>query len=290
MGKEERNVYIPSGLIASMFNLYGGSGKPGESLNTYDVQLICSYLEYYYNFSVAGGNRNFLRFYTLPHFYNSNPNDRTNMAVKAKEKKMRQNNMDRAMDDENALENGELFKAYQALHEKKFAKVQSMARAIISKLSPEQRGDGSDPASPYDWGISLERDYNFRIKELYEITRYTTEKLFKRRPCTDMSIFFLFKPEWAGARLTAEEFKAREEELKTFLMEYFSTDCYKCPSSIKIEDFAPDVNNFIDCFKKAVKAYANLGIIDLNREYLPAVNSSIASDKSRNLNYRPVRE
>lgn len=279
MAKIVKKIYIPSGVIASMYNLFGGNGEDCQCLSMHDIQLLTAYMEYYYNFTSRNEADHIYNFYTLPHFYSADPDSKLDNSVKAKETKIRKNNTSK-VSDVVASEDGRLFLAYKALYEEK---------SKVLKKKVEEINNGKEfnfPQSPYEWALSLGDDYNFRIRELYAKKRYNGEPLFPDEPCKDMSVFFVLNGKMAGKKMTPDEFKKNREEINRFLHEFLSSGCYKVLAEDKTESFAPSVAKLMKSFEMAVQAYNKTDLNNLNNKYL----SDIKKAEADNVVYGAVKE
>lgn len=316
MEKILKKVYLPSGLIASMYNLYGGSSKSREALNMYDIELMCSYLEYYFNYTRPSEKRYVYRFYTLPHFYKANPTDRQELKVERKEDKIKEKHTVKVIDETSSV-TGSLYKVHKELKNKKSRIIEGLIKKkkFPRELDPYFGNNSGHPLTAYEFGQILEKLGQvpggaqgneklggFRISELYKIKRrvratedlkqqnggadYVEVPMFDYGIYKDLSTFFILNPEQARGNLSQSQITEQEAEMRIFLKEFFSSGCYKLLSDRKIENYAPDVNTFVACFKRAVEAYNRLGFRELNREYL----SQIDSAKANKVDYSAVEE
>ena len=313
MGKTLKKVYLPSGLIAAMYNLYGGSGRLPEALNMYDIQLLCSYLEFYYNYTNTKNKEYVYRFYTLPHFYKANPNDKRELKVEGKEDKIKDKHTIKVI-DEVSSDNGPLYTIHKELTEVKENRIESLIGGgnLKRELDSCFGNDSGHPMTPYELGVVLERlgklqnkEKNiggFRISELYKIkrrikarpswaiadseTEYVEVPMFNYGIQKELSTFFILNSEMAYGNLTTEQFLENDAELRGFLNDFFASNCHKLLEKDKLGQYGPETSTFVQCFKQAVAAYNKLGFCELNRKYMKQLEEA----KANRVNYGAIQE
>jgi len=239
MSKVIKRIYLPSGLVASMYNLYMGKGND-SILSTYDVEILNSFIEYYFNYTEPEKKNYIYKFYTLPHFYTSKKNREQDELVLVK---------DRALRDRYC----ETVRDYYSLG--------SIANSLIKQKMNVLNGL---QYNPYKMAAIL-GEQSFRLGDLYE------KGLFNTTIAEDMSVFYELKNKNARSNMGDMQFCANEAELKTFLNEYFNSYAYKAVEEIEEMDisghFAPSIDIFVDCFKKAAEDFSKLGFEDMNKKY-----------------------
>jgi len=287
MAKILKKVYIPSGLIASMYNLYGGSGDSRESLSMYDIQLLCAYTEYYFNYTNPESKDYAYYFYTLPYVYTANENDN---AVASAEDEIKEKYTTKVIDEESS-ESGPLYIIYKTLttnKKKKFKKPNAELPESAYELGAMLQGKDC-----LQYGKTADKLGGFRIGELYRIkTRRESEigsvdiNIFDCKIYKDLSTFFILRPEYSKEKLSDEEFSKNDEEMRTFLQKFFNSGCYKLLAKDKTREYAPDVDVFINRFHQAVDAYKKLGFVDMNKNYINKLNEF----KANNINFCVVQD
>ena len=120
MTKSLKKVYIPSGLIASLYNVYGGRGVEGDALTTFDTQLLCAFTEFYYNYTEIEKKQNVYLFYTLPQFYKAYIDVANDDRVQEENSTLERQYVRRVFDERDY---GELYIAAKNLAAKKWAKI-----------------------------------------------------------------------------------------------------------------------------------------------------------------------
>lgn len=282
MVKPLKKVFLPSGLIASLYNVYGGSGKTGEVLTTHDIHLLCSYLEFYFNYTDVDKKKYVYCFYTIPQFYSARLNDELDKKT-LRENASLQGKYITKVSDEIDSPFGELYRAMLALKDQKSAKIGQFAKGMPSEV--DEQALQKDPTidyenlakNPYAYGNFLQTQ-GFRTKELYDRVRTNknnpSEKfsLFVEEPCRDASSFYLLHSKKAFNNMTKEEFQKTDYEMRRHLANFFSSDSYKVFAITKSEQYAPTVDMFLSCFKNAVQAYNKMNVIGYNQKYSNAVN------------------
>lgn len=310
MAKTVKKVFLPSGLIASMYNLFGGDGKKKEALNLYDIQLICSYIEFYFNYTNPNSKEYIYRFYTLPHFYKANPTDKQELKIEGKEDRIRGRHVCKVMDDA-SVDEGELYKIYKSLSGKKKDAVRALLASgkVPKEIDAELGKDKNLPKSAVEFGEILKTvggvpDLEekrktlggFRMSEIYEIQRWLNREsdgeenmvsvpMINVGVKNELSTFFILNREKAKGAMTKSEFEEEKKEMYDFLEQYFNSGCYKLLETDKKEQYAPNVDTFLDCFNKAVNAYKSLNYMDINRTYM----SQLEKAKENRVDYEIAR-
>lgn len=260
MDGQVKNIYLPAELLASMYNLYGGSGKSDEVLCLHDVQIMTAFLEYFYNAGVDCKSKSHCFFYTLPYFYTGNRNAQKDSRVKTEYRELREQYSSRVRDDESSGCAGALFLAAD--------KLLGLKRSLLPGLF----GIKETPGSPYEYAAVLAQENNlFRIGELYKKKRYTGENLFENDRCVDYSTFFELVPGVSKDCLSPGAFSKREADMQKFIELFFDSDSYKAMVDDKTQNFAPDINLFMASFKRAVEVYNKRGFKNLNKKYVPVI-------------------
>lgn len=262
MDKEVKKVYLPSGLLASMYNLYGGTGKDGEVLSTYDIQIMCACLEFYFNSQNSSNQRYQYKFYTMPQFYSGRINELDDVKLKMEFNRQSDKYARKYSDGEFSSE-GELLKIAEDLRTRK--------RKIIGRTIPAFFRI-TDPISYSAWLDSR----NFNVDEPDGLTskrRFNGEKMFSEGLALERSYFYMLNPNVSKSVLTAETFKNSDEEMRKLLKHFMNSDSYKLLEKNKSEHYAPQVNDFVECFQKAIEAYKTLGFNEINKLYLPRIKA-----------------
>lgn len=310
MAKAVKKVFLPSGLIASMYNLYCGDGKKKEALNLYDIQLICSYIEFYFNYTNPNSKQYIYRFYTLPHFYKANPTDKQDLKIEGKEKKIRNRHVCKVM-DESVSDGGDLYKIHKSLTGKKEEAMNALLSSgkLPIEIDAELGKDKNLPKSAVEFGEILKRvggvadleqkDSSlggFRMSEIYDIQRWLTRDsgddsdmvsvpMINVGVKNELSTFFILNREKARGALTDAEFKEEQDYMYDFLQQFFASGCYKLLEADKKEQYAPNVDTFLDCFNKAVSAYKSLNFTQINSVYMPQLEKA----KENRVDYEVAR-
>ena len=282
MIKPLKKLYIPSGLIASMYNLYGGNGRENNCLSEYDVQLLCSYMEFYMNYTNINSKKAVYWFYSLPQFYNANENEVLDLETDAENNKIRRSYVSKVLN-----ENVELLPVAEKLEKVKQQVIwDALRRGMKKELDPVfDRQD--DPAidyarlakNPFEYGVKINKK-GFRVDELYSRKRKSKIVpnkeffVFLQRRKEDKSTFFILNPENSRRNMTGEAFRQKDLEMQQYLRRYFKSDSYKVFASDKKENFAPDERVVVDCFKKAVRAYNQLELANYNQSYTSRIKSA----------------
>ena len=283
MAKSLKKVYLPAGLIASLYNVYGGRGVEGDALTTYDIQLLCAFTEFYYNYTEIDNKDNVYWFYTLPQFYKAY-NDVVNDDLVQKENSTLEGRYIKRVYDESNVDNpnGKLYLAAKELAKSKKTQIDKLlAKGVPSEIDKSiyqsANNQSIDYASlatnPYAFAKQLESEQNFRTVALYNRERVSrvdpTKKLpvFGQRPCRDESCFFVLNPTTAGAVMTDEQFARADQDMNRRLRNFFNSDCYKAMSDQKREDYAPEAKTFLKYFCKAVSAFNKLKFVEENRRF-----------------------
>lgn len=310
MAKTVKKVFLPSGLIASMYNLFGGDGKKQEALNLYDIQLICSYIEFYFNYTNPNSKDYVYRFYTLPHFYKANPTDKQELKIEGKEERIRGRHVCKVMDDA-SVDEGELYKVFKNLAGKKEDAVRALLASgkVPKEIDAELERYKGLPKSAIEFGEFLKAfggvpDLEekrktlggFRMSEIYEIQRCLKREvdgednmvsvpMINVGVKNELSTFFILNKEKSKGAMTKSEFEEEKKEMHEFLEQFFNSGCYKLLETYKKEQYAPDVDTFLDCFNKAVNAYKSLNYMDINRIYM----SQLEKAKENRVDYEVAR-
>lgn len=281
MIKPLRKVFLPSGLIASLYNVYGGSGKDGEALTTHDIHLLCSYLEFYFNYTNVEAKKYVYSFYTIPQFYSARQNDELDKQALRANASLQGKYITKVSDELNSPF-GELYRAMISLKTEKKAMLEKVMEKLPSEVDSKLNCDATIDyenlaKNPFVYGSSLESQ-NFRTKELYERVRTSKTNpserfpMFVQEPLRDASSFYLLNPNKSYKNMTHQAFVGEDREIKKHVASFFQSDSYKVFAENKSEKFAPDVTTFIDCFKKAVSAYNKMNFVALNQKFSGAVN------------------
>lgn len=270
MSKPVKKIYLPAGLIVSMYNLYGGKGRSDDTLSMFDVELMCSFLEFYFNYTEIDKKKYIYRFYTVPHFYTSKSRELYDEQLLKRDRALRDKYAERVSDD---IGNS-LIEAANNLTAEKMHKLYE-----LSKFAPKELDESFDksrklPLNPLEMGVQL-GSQQFRLGDLY------AKGVFNTNLGYDMSTFYLLKDKNARLNMGDMQFGANDKEMRTFVSDYFLSNSYKAIEEIEGgesgDHFAPDVDTFMDCFGKAVKVFSGLGFENLNRKYINEINSAANS-------------
>ena len=277
-----RKVYIPSGLIASLYNVYGGRGGAEDALSSYDIQLLCAFTEFYSNYTEMRDNKEVYHFYSLPQFYKAYIDVKNDDLVQEDNSKLEKRYVKRVYDDYSKDNpNGKLYKLARTMAKNKHAKLSQIIksgtpnevdRAIYNSSNKQTIDYNSLALNPYAYALQVENDQNFRREALYKRGRVSSAdpsaklSLFLQKKCRDESCFFVLKPERSAARMTEEEFASADRDMRRRLRNFFNSDSYKAMVDQKTEDFAPDHVEFLKNFLKAVEAFNKMKFLEDNRK------------------------
>lgn len=273
MGKSVKKVYLPTGLLVSMYNLYGGNGNGTEVISMQDIQIITACMEFYFNYTKPNTKKYIYRFYTLPHFYSANINEDKDVKIKTKDRAMQRKYASKFIDDEISFN---LFGLSEELRNEKNKILASSYIGAAYEIDYSLMDISGAPKSSFECANILNAQ-DFRSRELYEKKRFDGRPLFTTGSRTDMSTFFILKKDLSFGVTSKEVFNKNNNEMRDFLTEFFESDSYKLLSDNKTEDYAPSVDTFIDCFTKAIKAYKQLNIQKLNQKYKSQIEESQAN-------------
>lgn len=265
MGKMVKRVYLPAGLLVSMYNLYSDGHKEGDVISMYDVELMCSFLEFYFNYTEVDKKDYIYRFYTLPYFYTSKSNE-------AKDAELFKR--DRALMDKYATKVGnvqgenQLNNLASNIWARKLTKLRNYSINKGKELDSTFDESRGLPNNSYEMGLMMNAN-NFRLNELYK------KGVFSQGKDVDFSTFFLLKADDSSIGKLNQE--ANENEMHEFLDDYFSSDVYKILEVMDgrgSDKFAPKTEIFIDCFKKATEAFSVLNFEGENNLYAPTIGEA----------------
>lgn len=275
-----KKIYIPSGMIASMFNLYGGDGSKGACLSEFDIQTLCAYMEFYLNYTNIKGKKIVYRFYTLPQFYSAKEDDMLDLLTEASNNEIKEKYVLKVSDRQATL-----LPIAQKLEDIKMRAINlAIKKGLKKELDPEF-DKREDPTidydnlarNPYEYGVILQR-IGFRVSDLYSRRRISragsgkTFPVFLQQQREDKSTFFMLKPEGARKNIgSGEVFNRRDAEMRQALGKFFDSDSYKVFAKDKKEAFAPNTDDVIKSFKRAVVAFNSLGINKYNQNYYPSI-------------------
>lgn len=290
MVKSLKKIYLPAGLVASLYNVYGGRGEVGDALTSYDIQLLCAYTEFYFNYTNIEKKENVFWFYSIPQFYKAYRDITMDELVQKENSTLEGLFVKRIFDDyikDNP--NGELYLAAKKLASKKRARVEEQKKkGILSEIDPAIYDKEKNPSvdysilstNPFEFAEKIEKEGYFRTQSLYKRERVSrvdrTKKLpvFGQKPCQDASCFFVLNPKTAHGKMSGKNRAMLEKEMQRRLQNYFNSDCYKALSDNKKENYAPTVTEFIENFKKAIDAFNSMNFIEDNRAYSTTIKQA----------------
>lgn len=273
MSKLVKKVYLPTGLLVSMYNLYGGTGKGNEVISLHDIQLLTACMEFYFNYTNPNEKKYIYRFYTLPHFYSGNRNEEVDVNVKKKDRILQKKYANKYTDDS---VNSELFKIACKLREEKIKRVSYLQDRAPREIDLELDSISGAPKTPYECATIL-HSQDFRNRELYEKRRFDGRPLFTTNSQVDASTFFTLNGGLSRSVSSKDSFRESEKEMREYLSEFFDSDSYKLLSENKADSYAPNVDTFINCFEKAIQSYKKMNVQQLNQKYIDKIEESRAN-------------
>lgn len=267
MSKPVKKVYLPAGLIVSMYNLYGGKGNKDDVLSMFDVNLMCSFLEFYFNYTEVDKKKYIYRFYTVPHFYTSKAREAYDEQLLKRDRALRDKYAERISDD---IGNN-LNIVTTKLTNQKMSLLKNYMLLASKELDPGFSASRQLPNNPLEMGVQL-GSQQFRLGELY------SKGVFNTSISYDMSTFYKLNDKNARGSMGELQFGASDKEMRSFVSDYFLSNSYKAIEQIEGNDvpehFAPDVDTFMYCFNKAVRCFSSLGFENVNRQYIEDINSA----------------
>lgn len=261
MEKVIKRVYIPSGMLVSMFNLYAGRGRDNEYLSLSDVELLCALIEYYFNYTDMGSDKYIYRFYTIPHFYTSVSDIEVDETLKRIDRILNEKYAVK-LDNDSVGSNKNREMAARELFVKKLDMIPENGSYWVGKQILK-----AGQICPNDAKVSRTKKFVMDANKVLPNDK---------RIVIDNSTFYYLNPEQAGSSISNIQREVCEKELTGFINSYFSSNVYKIYESMLGKstkgNFAPDVNTFVNCFKKASADFLNLGFIEVNNEYLTVLD------------------
>lgn len=283
MDKQRRSIYLPAKMLVSMYNLYAGNGEKNQMLNMNDVQLMCAYLEYYFNYvSNKNSDKYVYHFYTSPYYWVSNPNDpiSTEMDLARDASGIFDKYAVPSADEKRKETEGELFKAYKELSNTKHKRAEEISKTEPNILDPTLDYPSRLPENPFEYGVALENldkslQLPFRAQELYKKEKATGEKYLSDGWCRAMSTFYILNQNASKKNLTVDQYIKADNEFNEFWKKYFKTGGYKFLATENYckDDYAPNVNVFLKCLHNAIKSLKQLNPTKYNEKYYDLVNS-----------------
>lgn len=266
-----------------MYNLYAGNGEDCQMLNMNDVQLMCAYLEYYFNYvSNKNSDKYVYHFYTSPYYWVSNPNDpaSTEMDLARDAAGILDKYAVPSADEKHKETEGELFKAYKELTDTKHKMAENLSKTQPNILDPTLDYPSRLPENPFEYGVALENlgkslQRPFRAQELYGRGKANGEKFLSDGWCRAMSTFYILNRNVSKKNLTVDQYIKADKEFIEFWNKYFNTESYKFLATdvYNKDDYAPNINVFMSCLRNAIKSLKQLNPTKYNEKYFKLVNS-----------------
>lgn len=266
--KQVKNVYLPAGLLVSMYNLYGGNGTGEQIINMYDVEYLCSFLEFYFNYTDPSSKEYIYRFYTLPYFHVSNTTRQYDESLFIRDRALMDKYASKVADLEKTQQGPLYLAAEESRQEKKALMLGVKDSPRFYELDPSFSRESGLPTSAYACGLFMD-DQFFRVGQLYATGK------FKDGLNIDFSTFFLLSANNSRKVLSEKDYKALDGEIRQFLQDYFLSDSYKMLSPNDKTAYAPNIETFMKCFLQATQAFNRLGCSNVNNKFTDLVHEAL---------------
>lgn len=267
MNKVVKKIFLPAGLIVSMYNLYSGKGNTDDTLSMFDVEIMCAFLEFYFNYTNPDAKKYIYRFYTVPHFYTSKSNMAQDEELLKRDRALRDRYAEIVRDDGKALQNINAL----LINEKKDV-LNKYMQTFGRELDDSLLNRPGLPQNHYEIALQLSKQ-NFRLGAFYNRGLFANTTLAQ-----DLATFYILKENNSSDKIGKMQFFANENEVKSFLSDYFLSSSYKAIEEIEGRgingNYAPELDTFIDCFKKASGAFSALNFEELNKKYIKEIKNA----------------